>query len=327
MKLYDMLKSNNYLRRIVKKIKIKKEYKYDVKLFSKYYNDSGIDYINAYEYKILLLVHSLEKGMCHTKLRLFGEEKVNDLIELLTKYLKVQEDLSTTFKMGYNIIVKWISLYDENNWKDSNVYNKAIEFISTYKFDFEDINVGSVLYSKPDTKNFDNISFLKSRHSVRCFKKEPINDSDVEIAIEAALLTPTACNRQMCKIYYISDENKKNILEKKIMGLSGFDKDTVNYFVVTFDIAAFSFYGERNQGYLNCGLVSTNFVNELHNLNIGSCFLQWGNTTKDEENIKKVLEIPDNERIGIIIGAGYYTDKSVVPCSQRKSVSEIYKKI
>ena len=111
------------------------------------------------------------------------------------------------------------------------------------------------------------------------------------------------------------------------MGLSGFEKDSVNFFVITYDTCSLSFYGERNQGYLNSGLVAMNFVNAMHSKKIGSCFLQWGNTNKEEKSVKNVLEIPQNEKIAVVIGAGYYKSINKIPCSNRKKISEIYKEL
>ena len=121
-----------------------------------------------------------------------------------------------------------------------------------------------------------------------------------------ALKSPTACNRQMVKIYYVKSKEKKDYILKIGQGFSGFKYDGINIFVITFDINANYFVGERNQGWFNAGLVSMNFVNALHSLGIGSCFVQFGNTNKEEEKVKKILNIPSNERIAVLLSAGYY---------------------
>ena len=78
---------------------------------------------------------------------------------------------------------------------------------------------------------------------------------------------------------------------------------------------------------LNAGFFSMNFVNGLHSLGIGSCFVQFGNSSKDEKKIKAMCHIPVNERIAVFIAAGYYSENSIIPLSSRKSLFDIYKKI
>ena len=53
--------------------------------------------------------------------------------------------------------------------------------------------------------------------------------------------------------------------------------------------------GERNQGWFNAGLVAMNFVNALHSLGIGSCFVQFGNSNQEEKDLKKLLNINKSE--------------------------------
>ena len=331
MNFKDKLKENAFIRKVVKKHRIKNEYLRDSKNFAKYYNDSFNESIQTIEYKILLIVHSLEKGMCSKKLRPFGQNKIDDLISLLNQYLVFKKDYSTSFLMGIAIIKKWINVYDDNNFEKNNIYIKANNFLKSHEAKMADaINVGKQEYKFEEIEehiSIDYYSFIKSRHSVREFSNKPIAKEDLEYCVKASLLTPTACNRQMVKIYQVVNKDKKEELDKIIMGLSGFEKENINYFIFTFDISAFSFSGERNQGYLNAGLVAMNFVNALHNKKIGSCFLQWGNTSKEENNIKEKFNIPKNERIAIIVAAGYYKDKTIIPCSTRKTLDEVFKQI
>jgi nitroreductase len=154
---------------------------------------------------------------------------------------------------------------------------------------------------------------------------EKIKISDFEKAISMTSKTPTACNRQMCKIYYIYDEEKRKKVIKYGHGLTNFDLDTVNLFIVTFDISSLCCVGDRHQGWFNSGLVAMNFVNSLHSLGIGSCFIQFGNDFKEENELKDIVDIPSCEKVAVIISAGYYPDENIVPCSTRKNDDDIYK--
>ena len=98
----------------------------------------------------------------------------------------------------------------------------------------------------------------------------------------------------------------------------------MNTFIITFDTNGLTDKGERNQEYFNAGLFYTNFVNALHSLGIGTCFIQFVNSVSDEEKLKNLNEIPSNEKIAVILYAGYYDEKSNFGVSPRKDFKEYF---
>ena len=68
-----------------------------------------------------------------------------------------------------------------------------------------------------------------------------------------------------------------------------------------------------------------NLVNILHSYEIGACFVQFANSSQDEEYIKDQLSIPQSERIAVFISFGYYEDKCTILYSDRKPVKDILK--
>lgn len=147
---------------------------------------------------------------------------------------------------------------------------------------------------------------IVSRHSVRDFKEDKLRIEDIEFAINCFIETPTACNRQMCSILYIDSQDIKELLDEKVIGLPGFNKPVTQYFVITYDLAAFAYSGERQQGMFNAGLCTTNFINGLHAKGIGSCCLQWSNKYSEDKIVRKALGLRSSERIAVVIGCGYY---------------------
>ena len=146
---------------------------------------------------------------------------------------------------------------------------------------------------------------------------------DVKAAVEMAKYSASACNRQYIKLhFYPSGKMRDNVIHYAL-GKGGLYLDGVNTFIVTFDVNGLSGIGERNQGYFNAGLYSTNLVNAFHSLGIGTCFIQFANSVKDEDDLKRKNEIPEYERIAVILFAGYYDEKSIFAVSPRKNVSEL----
>lgn len=318
-----ILKKIPFVIKIKDNLFMKFEFIKDYNFFVKNYSKSK-QTLEKIEYNMLLITHSLEKGMSNSNPRIFGKEKINNLINYILMYEKLTYDKSYSYKVALNCLLAYSNFYKINNW--NNHSNKIIvdEFLERYK-DIPKIKVGSHELKKEDiTINFDYNKFIETRHSVRTFSNKRLLKKDVDRAIEAAILSPTACNRQMCKIYNISEEKNKDLITKYAQGLGNFDLSNINYFIITFDVNAFYFSGERNQGWFNAGLVSMNFVNALHSLGIGTCFIQFGNSFKQEEIIKEKLKINKSERIAVLIAAGYYAETSKIPYSPRKDKKDIY---
>ena len=178
----------------------------------------------------------------------------------------------------------------------------------------ENQKTGAYILTKKELEkdyNIDYLKFLKSRHSTRNYKNEKIKSEHINLAVEMAKFSASACNRQYIKLHFFSSEKKRNNVIHYALGKGGIYLKGVNTFIVTFDTNGLFGAGERNQGYFNAGLFSTNIINAFHSLGIGTCFIQSCNFQNDEIELKKKNEIPENERIAVIIFAGYYDEKSI----------------
>ena len=321
MKIKEVIKSVPFIKTVGKKYYIFSQFKDDAKSFSRHYCESA-EASGDYRYSIMLIVHSLEKGMCMPNPRPFGKDKANKLLKLL----KNSKDKKTfEYNLGISALNKWIEFYKEKRWEIDSFMESCIKFLENKTIT---LDAGFKVYTPCILENqIEYERVVMSRHSVRDFKSQKLRDEDIDFAIKCFIETPTACNRQMCRLIYVEDKNKKDLLNKVIIGLPGFNTNNVQYFVVTYDLAAFAYSGERQQGMFNAGLCTMNFVNGLHAKKIGSCCLQWSNKKKEDIQTRKALGLNESERIAVVIAAGYYLDTNVIPCSTRRSKNEIFRKI
>lgn len=318
----EKIKKIPFIGKTILKFKSLFLFNYDRRIFVNNFIN-GANTNDTIDYDLLIEIHKLEKGMSSKEIRPFGKEKVSKIIRLLKKY-DVSNDKNFSYNLALSILKEYLLIYEKNNWNEREEYKMVKLFLDNYTY--EKVSCGSQEISYKKIKEYSNIdykSFLKSRHSVRNYSEKKLLQSDIDLAVEMAILSPSACNRQMCKIYYIT--KKKDIIEKYVKGLSLFELKNANYFLITFDINAFYYLDERNQGWFNSGLFCMNFVNALHSLGIGSCIAQFANSPKEEELIKKELNIKKSERIAGVVVCGYYDDVSKIPYSTRKSKDDIFK--
>ena len=305
--------------------KLENEYSYDKNFYHKH-NMNTKSTLNKLGYESIIHTHTLEKGMEHFELRPFAVKKTAYIMNLLKRESKFKNYKNTfAYINGVNSLREYKKIYEEHNWKDKDEYKKVSNFLKDYK-KVEQQKAGAYILTKKELENdykIDYLKFIKSRHSLRNYKNESIKIEDVEAAVEMAKYSASACNRQYIKLhFYPSGKMRDNVIHYAL-GKGGLYLEGVNTFIVTFDVNGLSGEGERNQGYFNAGLYSTNLVNAFHSLGIGTCFIQFANSVKEEEELKKKNDIPEYERIAVILFAGYYDEKSIFAVSPRKDVKEL----
>ena len=255
--------------------------------------------------------------------RAYGEAKARQLYSILTEY---HDRKKFEYQLGCSILAAYIQYFIDHGFQLTEMHQKIKAFLEEEK-DSIIYETGARFYAGPEPVDKDIDKVLLNRRSVRRYRKENIQDADLSYAIRFFSEAPSACNRQMCKIFRVVNAELKGLMDNVILGNNGFDKDTVNYFIITYDISAFDYSGERNQGPFNAGLAAMQFVNGLHLRGIGSCFMEWSNKRKEDIIVRKRLNLRESERIAVVIGAGYYLPQSRVAASCRRPLTEIYQEL
>ena len=325
MSFKEFIKQNRTIRKIGKSINIYRAFYRDAKSFSRFYMEKA-EQKGDYRYSILLLAHSLEKGMCMNNLRPFGGKKIIELINMLKVYNGDYSEYE--YQIGVSAISSWKKLCEEKGWHNEKGYKEAEEFLISVQD--PSLHVGSKEYPLPDFSPADISGYEKvvlSRSSVRDYKPAVLSKEDIQLAINCFSKAPTACNRQMCRIIHVKSESIKKLLSDNIIGISGINTESVSYFIICYDLSAFAYSGERQQGMFNAGLCTMNFVNGLHANGIGTCCLQWSNNHSSDLKIRNSLGLKESERIAVVVAAGYYKESNTIPCSIRRNIDEIYDEV
>lgn len=113
---------------------------------------------------------------------------------------------------------------------------------------------------------------IQKRHSVRSYKSDMVEKEKLNKILEAAMLAPTACNKQAFKIVVIPTKDHQEEL-KKIYGRPFFTQAPVV-------IGIFSIQGEswvrsdsKNYGDVDASIVMDHIVLAATALGLGSCWV------------------------------------------------------
>jgi len=163
--------------------------------------------------------------------------------------------------------------------------------------------------------------FARSRHSVRAYSDKNIEEDTVRSVVDLARTTPTACNRQPNKTYVVSDREMIRQIAVLQGGGRGWAENANMMFIVTSSVEPFG-YNEPMETYKAGGMYVMNLLYALHAYRVGTCPLMWKGEKRADEQLRKMLEVPDNEEIIMIITAGYPIDEFTYVTSVRNPINE-----
>lgn len=267
--------------------------------------------------KIMLTMHELEKGMSFKKKpRVFGEAKANLMINCLSEYQK-NNGVDELYITAINILNDYYN--DPWSTRNQDSRNRLSIFISENIEYLKDSMTGVKKIIKPEPFDEDLIyNFFSTRSSVRDYSKQKVKHEEIQKAVDFAKVTPTACNRQTCRVYYYDNlEIMKKILDNQL-GNQGWCDRASGIVVVTSNQALFGKSYERSESLIDGGLYAMNLVYGLHLQRIASCFKMYVREPRREKVFKQIAGIPHNEIPIVLILVGHYPDEVVLePQSHR----------
>lgn len=152
---------------------------------------------------------------------------------------------------------------------------------------------------------------IKSRHSVRKFKSDPVGEQIIRDVLECASRAPTAMNRQPWLFGVITDKGT----------LSGIAGMTDHGKFVADSAVCFAIFGEKNETYHleDCCAATENLIIALQAHGISSCWVA-GAQKPYGDDVRRLLEVPEKFTLISLVAAGYPADISFVPKKEMKQV-------
>jgi len=159
---------------------------------------------------------------------------------------------------------------------------------------------------------------IKNRYSCRSYKAENIPEDKLKKILEAARLAPSAHNAQEWKFVVVKDEEIRNKLANAA-GQSFIAEAPVIIVAVSLDPEHIMSGG--NPAYaVDLAIAMEHIALQAVEEGLGTCWIG----AFDQEGVKKILNIPEEYKVVVLMPLGYPADK---PKSKiRKKLDEITSK-
>ena len=168
---------------------------------------------------------------------------------------------------------------------------------------------------------------INLRFSARKYTDQTVEAEKLTRCLEAARLAPSASNSQPWKFVVVTDhELKEKVASETYDSLLVFNKfvhQAKAIVVIVIEKPKLitqigGYIKEREYSLIDIGIAAEHFCLQAAEEGLGTCMLGWFN----EKPIKKLLRIPENKRIGLLISVGY-TDFTKTPAKKRKPFEEV----
>ena len=149
---------------------------------------------------------------------------------------------------------------------------------------------------------------ILKRQSDRKYAPGKVSAEDIMKCIEAARMSPSACNAQPWKFVVVDDRGKLNEMADAAEGM-GMNKFTHGVPVMVavvlekmnFSAKVGSLVKNKDYCMLDLGMAVEHFCLQAADLGLGTCIMGWF----DEKKIASLLGVPRGKRIPLIIALGH----------------------
>lgn len=321
-------KLKEYGKKCLQKIRLRYLAAKDIRRFSKTASfsiyDCSYDQLCS---RIIYNVHAIEKGLSRNEnIRLgFGKKALSVLNDALVVYTKngYPHD-SFPYRQGRSIILRYKKFHESKNF-DVSFLSEIIDstFLEDYNQVFREAGIKTIYREeKRQNHNKNFYSLAQNRYSIREFSGQPIDINKVNNAIKNAGKTPSVCNRQGWKVYVVTNKEKMENLLYLQRGFKGYPKLPEVVLAISVSNSTFLSPVERNEAFVDGGLFSMSVIYGLEHEGLAAVPLNAMMNSRDEKDIRKLIEVDDSEQLILFIAIGDFKEETIVPASDRKSVED-----
>jgi len=247
------------------------------------------------------------------------------ILEKEIKNLFVDKEPPFDHKGAYNNLKKALERWKKEGLRKTETIKWSEKILKEYEKHSQSGWVCPYIGTPEEKDDSINIlSFLKQRRSIRVWKDEPLDYSEIIKLIDAARWAPSSCNRQPLHFLVI---NKKELIwkiTKTIRGGTPFFSKAPVFIIVLVDARNYNLPQEKYTIYQDAAAAIQNMLLMAHNIGIGAC---WASYVSDsgviinEREVRTELDIPRYFKIAGLVAVGRSNERvCVIP---RKEIEKL----
>lgn len=272
-------------------------------------------------------IHRIEKGLLMRPLAsIFAVEYIEAAVSSYVAALNSKNHEKTELAWAESVLTK----YFDHVGTAKSVSHAKLQFKESQKANVSTANVNGPLgpyehaLISRSTVEFKDLKLLfAQRRSVRWFQAKSVNLSIVQMAVEAALQAPSACNRQPFYFKFVESKHDVQRIAEIAMGTTGYSHQIPLLCILIGDWSAFEDERDRHLPYIDGSLAAMQLMLALETLGLSSCPINWPDVEALERKMAKELQLPDFMRPIMLMAIGYADPAGKVASSVKKPVTSM----
>ena len=164
------------------------------------------------------------------------------------------------------------------------------------------------------------------RESCRDYAAIPVEREKLENMLECARLAPSACNSQPWNFTVVTKKETAAELAKCLqdLGMNKFTDNCPAFIVINEEKATLASriagaLHSQHYAQMDIGIVVSHLALSAAELGLSTCILGWF----DEDKLRKLLDIPKDKRIRLVLAVGYQNEQKEPRAKKRKAMEDI----
>lgn len=279
---------------------------------------------NRHFYKLRRNVHRLEKGLVMRPRRAtFAADYIGETVTCYSRLVELAARAPESvdereLRWSRDVLKEYFAVVGHGR----DIDRARTAFTATPE---PSLTSGDTLYvphqrdlSEPPTVSYDDLLALSQRRrSVRWYLPTPVPHEVIDRALEVAVQSPSACNRQPFEFRIVDDPELVARVSRLPGGTGGFGHNLPALAVIVGKLRAFAKERDRHLIYIDGGLAAMAFMYAIESQGLASCSINWPDSAAEDREMRRVLSLAPDERVVMLIAFGYPDPDGMVPFSAK----------
>jgi len=284
--------------------------------------------VSGFEYALRRNIHRIEKGLItQPRKGIFGLEYIEETINHYQAYLLLKAN-NSCFDLSMS---EWATAVLEEYFNVTDEH----EIINQSKKIFNSLQLPSIVndsdkpapYRRGSSQagiSYEEFATLcRRRCSTRYYLNKKVPNQLLDLAIEAAAQSPSACNRQPFVFRIYNDMELASKISSIPIGASTYAHQIPCIVVLVGQLRAFASEADRHVIYIDASLAAMSFELALETLGLSSCSINWRDDQKLNDQIASLMGLGSDEVVIMMISVGFPDPDGMIPFSQKKSLDNL----
>lgn len=161
------------------------------------------------------------------------------------------------------------------------------------------------------------------RTSTRWFQDRQVPREKIDAALEVAMQSPSACNRQSYEYRLYQDRELIDEISSLAIGASGYSDNIPCLAVIVGKQRAYFNDRDKHVIYIDASLSAMAFQFALVTQGLASCCINWPAIPENEREMESLLNLDSDENVVMLMAIGYPDPDGMIPYSEKKEVESV----